>query len=425
MIDHTGHPHPSTPKARALCRANGGTGFIGKFGENAPVEKKGHVPELTRPKVPVVAKPVGNVEKKTPVAKPVGKVPVVKDAPKIPIIPPPAPDAKKPADAKQLGNYIPTTLTSAGKTTADKERNKIQNALRIGASRDFIVSRSKLTPDQANREIDNILIQYGVPNHVYPRVGTGGPAPDIKTVKPAKPASVAKKAADLGKVPVPSDGPSPELTTALANNKADFLVKSNVDNVLRVQEALVGSKIARVKSVDSKLPRHDSPQGKKWKIHSGTLAVCTGDGHVHLHEGLHAREAIINKAAQSGWFTPGGSDPIENVVAHELGHALLMDHRMTPSQRRKLIESVMMEFSLDNPLGAASAGGWYNGLMNRVISHPPNNAKIKRSISKYAATSMDELIAEVWTEYTMNKKPRPRVKRIGDVIKGIIQEGKF
>lgn len=28
MIDHSGHPHPSTPKARALCRANGGTGDI-------------------------------------------------------------------------------------------------------------------------------------------------------------------------------------------------------------------------------------------------------------------------------------------------------------------------------------------------------------------------------------------------------------
>src|ERR1041385_255036 len=26
MIDHTAHSHPSTPKARALCRANGGTG---------------------------------------------------------------------------------------------------------------------------------------------------------------------------------------------------------------------------------------------------------------------------------------------------------------------------------------------------------------------------------------------------------------
>lgn len=28
MIDHSGHAHPSTPKARAACRANGGTGSI-------------------------------------------------------------------------------------------------------------------------------------------------------------------------------------------------------------------------------------------------------------------------------------------------------------------------------------------------------------------------------------------------------------
>lgn len=38
-IDHTGHPHPSTPKARALCRANGGTGFAVKTGGKAPGNK--------------------------------------------------------------------------------------------------------------------------------------------------------------------------------------------------------------------------------------------------------------------------------------------------------------------------------------------------------------------------------------------------
>lgn len=41
MIDHSGHPHPSTPAARALCRANGGTGNISKpGGGDAPKSRK-------------------------------------------------------------------------------------------------------------------------------------------------------------------------------------------------------------------------------------------------------------------------------------------------------------------------------------------------------------------------------------------------
>jgi hypothetical protein len=76
MIDHTGHPHPSTPKARALCRANGGTGFIGKIGTEAPVAKKvDRPPALTEKRVPV-AKVTGSkvvehnvARKKTPAKK--------------------------------------------------------------------------------------------------------------------------------------------------------------------------------------------------------------------------------------------------------------------------------------------------------------------------------------------------------------------
>jgi hypothetical protein len=39
MIDHSGHPHPSTPAARALCRANGGTGSIAKSGARSKSTK--------------------------------------------------------------------------------------------------------------------------------------------------------------------------------------------------------------------------------------------------------------------------------------------------------------------------------------------------------------------------------------------------
>lgn len=60
MIDHSGHAHPSTPAARALCRANGGTGDItkkpgssrGKFSYDSETrELKTNTPKPSRRKV--------------------------------------------------------------------------------------------------------------------------------------------------------------------------------------------------------------------------------------------------------------------------------------------------------------------------------------------------------------------------------------
>lgn len=49
MIDHTGHPHPSTPAMRALCRANGGTGSTAKpAGGKAPASKKAATKKQSR-----------------------------------------------------------------------------------------------------------------------------------------------------------------------------------------------------------------------------------------------------------------------------------------------------------------------------------------------------------------------------------------
>ena len=55
MIDHSGHPHPATPKARALCRANGGTGVTVKPGTSAP-KTQASAPALTSAKIPTAPK---------------------------------------------------------------------------------------------------------------------------------------------------------------------------------------------------------------------------------------------------------------------------------------------------------------------------------------------------------------------------------
>lgn len=87
MIDHSGHPHPSTPAARALCRANGGTGDITKKPKTekkpaaavrtkSPVQK--NAPALTEARVPVVPR-----KKLAPLDVPVRKAPPTDPAERI------------------------------------------------------------------------------------------------------------------------------------------------------------------------------------------------------------------------------------------------------------------------------------------------------------------------------------------------------
>lgn len=126
MIDHSAHPHPSTPTARALCRANGGTGVTTKTGTAAPktssAKKKtparqsvgNHTSSLTEAKVPVVAK------KKEPAAK-TSTTKKVNSAPRvITDISTGKPISRDEAAARMFGTGGTAKKTTAKKTTTPK-----------------------------------------------------------------------------------------------------------------------------------------------------------------------------------------------------------------------------------------------------------------------------------------------------------------
>ena len=58
---------------------------------------------------------------------------------------------------------------------------------------------------------------------------------------------------------------------------------------------------------------------------------------------------------------------------------------------------------------------------NLLVSSKYNKAKIKRKVSTYGSTNVSEMIAEVWADYTMNPKPKPHVKQMGDAIKSVVK----
>ena len=447
MIDHTGHPHPSTPKARALCRANGGTGFIGKIGAHAPVATKSdhgktpHVPQgpvnvkPTTPKVPSgppvkkgdtvpkshgVAKPAtpppparkgraGGAKKSTIPANVAPKLAPTSTAPTggIPRVTlPPKTSAVPPKNlAGTMGAFIP-------RATGNTEEDKIQNALRLGASRDFIVSKSKLQRDEADAAIDRILTRSGVPNHIYPRLGTpNAKAPKATAVKTPPIGSPLGKLKAGGRVEAPGGPPSPALRSVQGKtrlNRPDMNQRAH--RVAAIQESQIGDKIGRIKSIESGIPTGEAYQGLE-----NANGTCL-NGHIHIHKNFHERLGSEAAGRTSGFKVRGGDDPLETTIAHEMGHAFLTNYDINADQRRTIAESMIKSLGLKDP---SPGQGWSFNRIDDLIKQ--NRATISRYVSKYAATNSNEFIAEVWADYTMNPKPSPHIKQMGDEIKRVIK----
>ena len=130
MIDHTGHLTRPHPKKLEKCRANGGTGFIGKIGAHAPVANKSdhgvkpHVPQgpvnvkPAKPPTPPAVQKGDTVPKAHGVAKPAA--PAVKHSSHIP----PPVSAPKPASTGQPTARAVTPTVRL--TPKNFDKNKMQ-----------------------------------------------------------------------------------------------------------------------------------------------------------------------------------------------------------------------------------------------------------------------------------------------------------
>lgn len=89
-------------------------------------------------------------------------------------------------------------------------------------------------------------------------------------------------------------------------------------------------------------------------------------------------------------FAPIGTASVKGVVDHELGH------------------------EIDRLLGLCSHGDFIK-LRSKEIAN--GKKYIKENLSDYANTNAAEFIAEAWSEYLNNKKPRPIAVAVGSLIR--------
>lgn len=172
---------------------------------------------------------------------------------------------------------------------------------------------------------------------------------------------------------------------------------------------------------------------------SSTLASHTGTGNT-LHvkpEVLTGRNAqiVLDNGKRSKWWVPTDDkhDLSMNVMTHEFGHGVHGElNRLGIIRANKINATISDKEEMDfwrGFAGAINKGEPFSVQLPRIdkprASDPTmnvvhwvseNKAGIAKAVSRYGSSSLNEMMAEMWTEYQLSSKPRPAAKYFGDYV---------
>lgn len=127
-------------------------------------------------------------------------------------------------------------------------------------------------------------------------------------------------------------------------------------------------------------------------------------------------QRAFQKEQRSGWFSPCGHEHsgFENFIAHENGH-----HVDAMMQRLGLRETKSVWDTVGHELGVKPPSFYDTRSLNQWAAR--NQDLLKHKVSGYGATAGDEMLAEIWAEYTTNPNARPHIRRIGDAMRDLAE----
>ena len=101
--------------------------------------------------------------------------------------------------------------------------------------------------------------------------------------------------------------------------------------------------------------------------------------------------SMIERNNASGWWIKNDTASVSQIIAHEMGHEV---DRMYTIRRDPRIIDLFRK--------------------NDIVSE----------VSRYGSSSIEEMVAEGWAEYTTSKNPRPISKRIGEIIEEVVSDAR-
>lgn len=124
----------------------------------------------------------------------------------------------------------------------------------------------------------------------------------------------------------------------------------------------------------------------------------------------------LQRNANTDWLhhPEDGTTGFEAILAHEFGHHVAY-RALAHERSEELLKAVIKEYGLrdDTPVSRPAVEAALRA----------NAGSIKEQISNYGASSIQELLAETWAEYTNGGKHlRPNVKRIGELMQELAED---
>lgn len=135
------------------------------------------------------------------------------------------------------------------------------------------------------------------------------------------------------------------------------------------------------------------------------------------YAGPGAEEMLVDDQS-SGWWVPIDSKYTlaDSVVGHEMGHVVasnLMDHPGAGSyDSMRLWGAIAKATGVPPPHVLYSYKGDKRADLPRWLDE--NQASIAMIVSKYGGTNLQELMAELWAEYSLSSSPRPAARIYGE-----------
>lgn len=151
-------------------------------------------------------------------------------------------------------------------------------------------------------------------------------------------------------------------------------------------------------------------------------------------EDFKVLSATVGQCRSSGWLTHSGAgDELGHICSHEFGHHVAnafmknngipgkaFEEHLEAATAQRLLPAVSRALGMTTPpKGSAGKVGVVD--LDKWIER--NHATIESKVSEYAATNFNEMLAEVWQEYsTMGAQARPGIREIGQIMRELAEE---
>lgn len=217
---------------------------------------------------------------------------------------------------------------------------------------------------------------------------------------------------------------------------------ASVEDKKRMRQAVLHATTIQAKHTPDMVSKTEvtvtkAPHGKRGR--NAPLASHTGSGNtLHIRPDVligNNTQAVLDNGVSTGWWVPTDKehDLATNVMIHEFGHGIhglalrsgiLAASRHSPTATGKPEQDFWRGFaaSINQAEGFAvvppktEMDAYGRTSMNVDTWLRQNRAAVAKHVSRYGSKNLNEMMAELWTEYNLSSNPRPPAKYVGDYI---------